>query len=60
MKRDGTRADDWRYPHGSEPGEVSEVVFLDFEPGAKVYLLIGSRAGGTGDVVVRESRLPRC
>ena len=61
VKADGSVGDSWTYtPGNTRPGTVSSQVSLDFKPGSKVYLLIGSRVGITGERIVRVASLPRC
>ena len=61
VKADGSPGSQWTYTRGStRPGAISNQVALDFKPGAKVYLLIGSQVGITGERTVKVASLRRC
>jgi hypothetical protein len=61
VRDNGSPANEWTYTRGAtRPGTVSNTVSLDFARGSRVYLLVGSRYGITGERVVKVSSLPRC
>ena len=60
VRADGSTGNAWTYTRHVRPGKISNVVSLDFARGSKVYLLIGSDVGITGERIIKVSALPRC
>jgi hypothetical protein len=60
VRANGTPGNAWTYTDNVAPGAVSDTVSLTFAPGSKVWLLVGSRVGITGEDAYPLRGLARC
>ncbi|GAA4737280.1 hypothetical protein GCM10023350_21590 [Nocardioides endophyticus] len=60
VRADGQPARAWTYTRTVARGAVSSPVSLDFEPGSRVWLLVGSNVGITGERAYALRSLDRC
>lgn len=60
VRANGQPGSAWTYTRNVRPGVVSNTVTLDFARGSRVWLLVGSQVGITGERAYRLSALDRC
>lgn len=60
VRANGQPARAWTYTRTVARGGVSSPVSLDFEPGSRVWLLVGSNVGITGERAYALRGLARC
>jgi hypothetical protein len=60
VRENGQPGGAWTYTRNVARGNVSNVVSLDFDPGSRVWLIVGSQVGITGERAYALRGLRRC
>ncbi|GAA4698638.1 hypothetical protein GCM10023349_13510 [Nocardioides conyzicola] len=60
VRANGQPGNAWTYTRTVRPGAVSNAVTLDFQRGSRVWLIVGSQVGITGERAYGLGALDRC